>query len=253
MRDVIVGIASGLIAVLIASALRPSAAQPGSANSSPVVREIPSGDGLEAEELMRRYLPSTRPDAATAKLSRTFAGRDARQMRFDAVLDAIASEAGVNLYVDWRALEAAGINPDARVGVKLADGPASQALATVLESIGGGNIAVRYRTQDGVVRVSTNEELSRLAVTRVYDVSDLIKGGLFHAMAWNDPTRNPTEQEVADALVRVLEDTIDPITWRDAGGTVGGIRYFYGRLVVSQTPENQEAVVGLLGALRSVK
>jgi hypothetical protein len=261
MRDVVIGIVSGIIVVLVAGALKPAAAPP-VAGSPSVVRQLPAGDELAVDELTRRYLPTTRPDPAAAKLARRIAGRDARGKRIDQVLQEIAADAGVNLYVDWRGLEAAGINSDATVGVSLREGPASELLRTVLGDIGRGEIALAYDLEDGVVHVSTKEQLAVRTVTRMYDVRDLVEGVLIRAVAlgWKSPTDlpegrvlRPTEQEVADALVRLLQEAIDPTSWRDAGGTIGGVRYFYGRLIVTQTPENQEAVMGLLGALRMVK
>jgi hypothetical protein len=105
---------------------------------------------------------------------------------------------------------------------------------------------------DGIVHVATSEDLARFTVTRVYDVRDIIADALAGGRSWNGPVP-PTELDAAEALVTLIQEEIEPETWRYAGGTSGGIRYFAGRLVVTQTEENQDAVMGLLGALRAVK
>jgi general secretion pathway protein D len=56
-----------------------------------------------------------------------------------------------------------------------------------------------------------------------------------------------------DALVKLIQETVDPTSWRDAGGTVGGIRPLNGQLIVSQTPENQRLLINLLDQLRETK
>ena len=35
-----------------------------------------------------------------------------------------------------------------------------------------------------------------------------------------------------DALVKLIQETVDPTSWREAGGTVGGVRAINGQLVV---------------------
>jgi general secretion pathway protein D len=56
-----------------------------------------------------------------------------------------------------------------------------------------------------------------------------------------------------DALVKLIQETVDPTSWRDAGGSVGGIRPLNGQLIVTQTPENQRAMVNLLEQLRETR
>ena len=52
------------------------------------------------------------------------------------------------------------------------------------------------------------------------------------------------------ALVAEIQTTIDPPSWRDAGGTVGSVRILGGNLVVNQTPANQQDILRLLEELR---
>jgi general secretion pathway protein D len=56
-----------------------------------------------------------------------------------------------------------------------------------------------------------------------------------------------------DALVKLIQETVDPTSWRDAGGSVGAVRALNGQLIVTQTPENQRALVNLLEQLRETR
>jgi general secretion pathway protein D len=56
-----------------------------------------------------------------------------------------------------------------------------------------------------------------------------------------------------DALTKLIQETIDPTSWRDAGGSVGGVRALNGHLIVTQTPENQSGLVNLLEQLRETR
>ena len=59
-----------------------------------------------------------------------------------------------------------------------------------------------------------------------------------------------TRQELVDAIVKLVTETVAPDSWRDSGGSVGALRELQGQLIVTQTPENQRALVSLLEQLR---
>ena len=50
--------------------------------------------------------------------------------------------------------------------------------------------------------------------------------------------------------MKLIQDTIDPTTWRDAGGSVGAIHFFDGLLIVTQSSEHHEDLAELLAAMR---
>src|SRR5213075_3147633 len=75
---------------------------------------------------------------------------------------------------NWRALEAAGINKDAPVTARLKDVRFSKALNTILSDVGGGNIKLTYTIDEGVITVSTADDLAKNVVTRVFDICDLL-------------------------------------------------------------------------------
>jgi hypothetical protein len=71
-------------------------------------------------------------------------------------------------------------------------------------------------------------------------------GGIFGAAAGNTPTSNKTPIDAADQLVKLIEEVIDPSTWKDSGGQIGTLKILGGEMIVSQTAENQAAVASLL-------
>jgi hypothetical protein len=54
-----------------------------------------------------------------------------------------------------------------------------------------------------------------------------------------------------DELMKLITDTVDPTSWREAGGNAGTIRGLNGMLVVTQTPDAQKRIEDLLKTLRS--
>lgn len=59
-----------------------------------------------------------------------------------------------------------------------------------------------------------------------------------------------TPLDAVDQLVKTLETHIDSKSWREAGGEVGYIYYFAGKLLVVQTRQNQEEIATWLEWIR---
>lgn len=245
MRDMLIGTISGISAVIAMALLMP--------RPQPVqlpVREIRALD-VRYDDLAGNYLPATQPDPVRQKLAQTTARVNVKEMRFDKVVTYLSEITGANFYVDWRALEAAGIDSHATVTLDLQGVPVSVVLKTALKELGGGNVMLACRIDDGVVKISTADDLAKDTTTRIYDVRDLIEEEVQRSRAsHNGKEGETTEQEATDGLARLLEEAVDPVGWRDAGGSVGGLRAFAGRLIVTQTPENHEQILGLVTALR---
>lgn len=67
-----------------------------------------------------------------------------------------------------------------------------------------------------------------------------------------DMMRQRTDKMVQD-ITKTLTATIDYDSWKENGGRLGTMRFLQGQLVVSQTPDNQKKVSGLLDRLRESK
>jgi general secretion pathway protein D len=203
------------------------------------------------------------------------------QVAFSDVVDFLRDVTGANLFVNWRALEGAGIDKNAPVTARLRDVKFSKALTTILEDVGGGTVKLAYTIDEGVITISTEEDLSKNVVTRVFDIRDLIinipdfdqapdfnitqsntgggrgggggGGSLFGGGGNQNDQQGPTRQELVDSIIKLIQDTVASESWKDNGGTVGSLRELSGQLIVTQTPENQHQLVKLLEQLRETR
>jgi hypothetical protein len=248
MKDVVIGSVAGVSAVLLMWIMRPALAPAPGPAAAPPIKEVPVWEQTMAEELATPYLPPTtrRVDPVRQRLDRPIPRLNVTRMPLDKVLDRVADASGVNLHVHWRALEAAGIPSDLPVTLNLQELAASQVLTRVLKEVGGGNIALKYRIEEGVVEVSTADDVSRHEVTRIYDVRDIIEDVLARDRRLHGPARTQTEDGVVGLLMEVLKESVEPSVFD--GPPIA--RYFGGRLVVTRPPEMQDQVLGVLTALR---
>lgn len=102
------------------------------------------------------------------------------EIRFDAVsfsdvIDFLRDTTQANIFVNWKALEAAGIDRNAPVTTRLRNTKLSKVLRLILESVGGGaTVSLNYTVDEGVITISTTEDLAKNVETRTYDIRDLI-------------------------------------------------------------------------------
>ena len=181
---------------------------------------------------------------------------------FSDTIDFLRDVTSANVFVNWRALEAAGIDRNAPVTAKLKQVKFGRALQLMLDDVAGGKNKLAYEIDDNVITVSTAEDLGKNTVTRVYDVRDLIRPA---ANAPADKTADKAADPAAPApaaahqekRVKILTDlivtSVAPATWRETrGGSSGAIRELQGQLIITQTQENQIAIMNLIGGLRDL-
>jgi beta-lactamase regulating signal transducer with metallopeptidase domain len=139
----------------------------------------------------------------------------------------VGDAAGVDVLLDTNSLEAVGISPNSAIAMKLNQpAPAGQVLSWALR-VGGGD-KLGYAIDHGAVLVSSRDRLSRMTLTRAYDVGEMgVKGDL-------------------PAMIREI---ISPESWREMGGR-GAVRMFGGKLLVTQTAPNLAQIEKLLVLLR---
>lgn len=234
--------------------------------------------------------------AVQASLDRTLPEVHFDGAAFSDVIDFLRDVSGANVYVNWKSLEGAGIDKNAPVTTNLRNVKFSTALKVILDSVGGATTKLGYTIEDGVITISTGDDLSKVTLTRVYDIRDLIinvpdftdapdfslnstsnnqnqnpQGGggigqgasvtqantLFDSSTSQSGGQRekpgPTRQELVDQITKLITDTVAPDSWRDSGGTVGALKELQGNLIVTQTPENQKALVNLLDQLRETR
>jgi len=164
------------------------------------------------------------------------------KMPLDAALEKVAREWGVKVWVNWNVVESAGGKRDEPVSVKMEGVPARQILHAILSQ--GGSADLQFVVDDNVVIVSTRDELSsaKYQVVAVYDVRE------FFADVELD---SPEAQALAGAIMDTIKATVEPDSWRDAGGTVGSIRVLNGQLIINQSVDGQEQVAAFIKAFKA--
>lgn len=192
----------------------------------------------------------TRPDPTAQKLEKIIQSVEVKKGRLDRLLAFLADSTGVNMAVNWRTLKAAGISHDCPLTLNLQKLPARVMLNEALRQAGGGNVSIRYRITEGIMYISTDDELiNRELITRVYDINDLIQETLDQ---WNRDGTTGSEQDAFDQLVRMLQETIMPTSWgREDGRGRWGMGMYKGKLIVTQPAELHAELIELLSGLRT--
>jgi beta-lactamase regulating signal transducer with metallopeptidase domain len=155
------------------------------------------------------------------------------------VLSFLRDVSGANIFVNWKALDAASVDRNAPVTVQMKHVKFSKVLDMVLESAGGGQSRLAYYFNDNVLTISTADDAGKMTVTRVYDVRDLLPPG--------------DAKGRADELVKAIVNSCASDSWKTNGGSVGAVTPVDSLLVVVQTEENQRLVKDLLAKTRKAK
>ena len=82
----------------------------------------------------------------------------------------------VNIHAKWEALRAAQIDEKTPVNIRLQNVTLREAIDKTIQDVGGPN-PWRWTISDGVITISTEDDIVRRTVYRVYDVSDLMATG----------------------------------------------------------------------------
>jgi hypothetical protein len=143
---------------------------------------------------------------------------------------------GIDLVLDERALEEAGMGDDSTLHpLNLKQVTLRSALQHL---IGQAELALLVR--DGKLLVTTTDRASNELITKIYRVDDLVRV----------KDSDDTLVNNYDPLVDLVETVVMPDSW-DAVGGPGTIRGFQGTLVISQTDGVHEEIERTLAALRS--
>jgi beta-lactamase regulating signal transducer with metallopeptidase domain/type II secretory pathway component GspD/PulD (secretin) len=220
--------------------------------------------------------PATRPvasapppvNALQQKLDKVLPEIQFTGTQLSDVIDFFRNVSGANIFVNWKSLEAAGVERDTPITATFRPMKLSKALSIILDSAGGGQRKLGYQVDNDVLVISSMDDLAKNVEVRVYDIRDLIVSipnfdnapqlgkpeiGTTTAPAPTQPANSNGASGRAQAvkdIVQTIESTVAPETWKDRGGTVAALRELNGQLIVTQTPENQAQVVHLLDQLR---
>ena len=153
------------------------------------------------------------------------------------VCDLVGGQLGIPVVLDRRALDEMGIGADTPLTCLMKD----VRLATFLD-FQLGHLELTWEIQNEVLLVTTQETAFNHLETRVYEVSDLV-GVARHA------------KEDYDALVDLIQTTVDPISWDAVGGPSSIIKCLdepeIQALVVAQSRGSHEKLARLFADLRA--
>lgn len=189
--------------------------------------------------------------------------------------DWLQEMSGVKIVINWRTLEALGVNPQQAVSISGSGLTTEQVLKLLLLEI-GPDIDMVVEETPWYVRVMTKEEANSKAVVRVYGIGDLLQripnfeeapkfdlaqitqatqggsgpsGGLF-TDSDQDEEEEFSKQERADQIADLIRQTVEPELWQKNGGLHGSIAVWRDMLVV-RAPMYVQRQIGLSSPLVS--
>jgi len=115
--------------------------------------------------------PANRETAAKLDVVRSLFQFD--ETEFQEVVVFLRQVTEANIVVDWPQIEAAGLGRDTPVTLMLTNVSARLALDEILASVAGA-VELGYMIKDGVVRISTRQDLATTMETHVYEINDLL-------------------------------------------------------------------------------
>ncbi len=160
---------------------------------------------------------------------------DFQEVTLANMADFIQHQTGVPLHFDERALKDSGADKDTTVSFKASQIPARVALKLILSPMG-----LTLLAKSNVILITTMETADSELESRVYPVADLVTA-----------RHDSVESQNFGSLMDLITSIVAPTSWDEVGGP-GSISAFplKSALVISQTADVHETVVGLIDVLR---
>lgn len=198
----------------------------------------------------RRYPWETAEDQRLrSKLQTPVATLEYDSAPLDDVIENLRSLSGANIKVNWSAMGFADIDRDHKVTLSVQDVKVERAIRLVLDFVADGAVDLGYELSDGVLVISTRNDLNRRPITVVYDCDDLLNVEEKHLAAYvnrvfktmaagggRDLSKDPEAAErvlrsaikdmrdgLAAQLVKTIMTTVEPESWKETGGNVGSL------------------------------
>ena len=176
------------------------------------------------------------------------------------VVAQLSETSGANIWVNWSALQAEGIDPDSPVSMNLENVPLGRILELLCAQFDAEGLHLTFGQSDNVIEISTfmlirSPEPETDVVQMVYDVRAVIEAPwpedkVTRAEDPDADELNPLAmEEKAERLVELICNTISPEDWRRNGGDDASADYFAGLLVIRAPDITQAKVDGLLTQL----
>jgi hypothetical protein len=188
----------------------------------------------------------------------------------ETVLQDMRRQAQVNMFINWRALETEGIEKDTAITFEAKNISTAQALDLVMQQLNadkGIYSSIYWVVDEGIVTITTGNELSKKMKQKVFDVADLLhvvpdfkaervnlqaiggngndnddndsSGGLFDDDDDDDdgdddePSMRELREKQEEKLIQVVKQSIPEELWHPQGK--GTITLFQNRLIINQS------------------
>lgn len=216
------------------------------------------------------------------QLSQAIDRLELEDISLENVITYLRETSGLNMHVHWRVLEAAGIEREQPITLHLTNVPLGKAIDLILDDVSGGEVALGYEVDEGIVRLSTIDDFDRRTDTVVYRIGDLIAPALSEAQKialrnivtsvstlrtghsenlssdqiekrldeMVDTIQTILETRRGDRLTEMIRETISSDSWRGNGGDAGSIHLWHGRIVVTHSKRIHRRIQELLEQLR---
>ncbi len=102
---------------------------------------------------------------------------DFKDTSFEDVVAYIKEKTGMNVVVNWRALEMVGVDKTARISLKVSNITMPQAMELIFSQFNAGKSPlekVYWDYREGILSITTGSVLNERMESRVYDVNDLL-------------------------------------------------------------------------------
>jgi type II secretory pathway component GspD/PulD (secretin)/tetratricopeptide (TPR) repeat protein len=198
------------------------------------------------------------------------------------VLAFVATVTNLNIDVDWDSLAQIGIERDKEITLELREVPARVVLERVLEKAQPDAFSrAGWAVNDGVLVVAADEALRKNTFVVIYDIRDLLfqipdfpdapqldldqvlnqgaqgggggGGSVFGGDTGDQEPVGPTEEELMDRILEIIQTNVDFEGWRDNGGDTGVIQELNGNLIITNTARNHREIQGVLNQLREIR
>lgn len=197
---------------------------------------------------------------------------------FEDVVGFIGSTTGIDIDVDWESLADIGVDPDTPVTLKLKSVQIDVLLDRVLAKVSDPTLPAGWAIQDGILTVASDEVLRLNTVLETYDIRDLIfvvpdfdnapefdlqsaiqqggqggggGGGQSPFSGGNqDPQDVTSREDRVTAIIELIQSNVDPDGWTALGGDTSSVTELNGNFIITTTPKNHRAIIGLLNKLR---
>lgn len=229
-----------------------------------------------------RVFAKQETDTAAALLDKHVDSVDWVEITFEEVIDWLRdlSDGSVNVIPRWSALGVDSVTPESLITLKLSNVTVTEVLNEVLGQLSEDN-TLGYQAVRNNLRISTKGDFNRRMYVRVYDVTDILfrvydfgeeapqidlqqagrSGGggggggssqsVFSGSSSSGSSRQQGGKQAEEEVRKQLEDlktliehSIEPASWSDAGTGQGTIEVFHRSLVVYATIDVHEKIAG---------